>query len=184
MSDGRMIDATTQVCAVWGNPVEHSLSPAIHNAAFVECDLNYVYVGFRVEDVGAAVTGFRALHNFRGLSVTIPHKVSIMPHLDRVDPIARHVGSVNTVVKEDGLLRGTSTDGPAAVAALRDEGVDPAGRPVLILGSGGAARAIGFASRCSSGRRAWPFSALWTKSCTGSRRICVRGPPPRCMRRS
>ena len=147
MSDGRtMIDATTQVCAVWGNPVEHSLSPAIHNAAFAECGLNYVYVGFRVEDVRAAVAGFRALHNFRGLSVTIPHKVSIMPHLDRIDAIARHVGSVNTVVKEEeGSLRGTSTDGPAAVAALRDRGVDPAGRSVLILGSGGAARAVGFA---------------------------------------
>jgi len=146
MSDGRTIDATTQVCAVWGNPVEHSLSPAIHNAAFAECQLNYVYVGFRVEDVAAATAGFRALHNFRGLSVTIPHKVAIMPHLDRIDDIARHIGSVNTVVKEEsGTLRGTSTDGPAAVKALRDRGADPADRHVLILGSGGAARAVAFA---------------------------------------
>jgi shikimate dehydrogenase len=144
MATSRGIDAHTQLCAVIGNPVEHSLSPAIHNAAFEALGLNYVYVAFRVEDIAGAVTGLRALENFRGLSVTIPHKVSIMGHLDEIDEVTLKVGSVNTVVKQDGILRGTSSDGPGALKALNDYGVDVAGRQVLVLGSGGAARAITF----------------------------------------
>ncbi len=145
MARPERIDATTQLCAVIGNPVEHSLSPAIHNAAFEALELNYVYVAFRVEDIAGAVAGLRAFGNFRGLSVTIPHKVSIMQHLDTIDEGARNIGSVNTVVKEDGVLRGTSTDGPGALKALNDYGVEIAGRQVLVLGSGGAARAVTFA---------------------------------------
>jgi shikimate dehydrogenase len=133
------------VCAVIGNPVEHSLSPAIHNAAFEKLGLSYVYVAFKVEDIAAAMTGLRAFGNFRGLSVTIPHKVSIMQHLDEIDEIALNTGSVNTVVNEDGILRGSSSDGPGAIKALADYGVECAGRSVLVLGSGGAARAVAFA---------------------------------------
>lgn len=144
MSETGTIDATTRVCAVIGNPIEHSLSPAIHNAAFRALRLNYVYVAFRVEDVAAAVSGVRALGNFRGLSVTIPHKVSIMQHLDEIDDVTRNIGSVNTVVNENGWLKGTSSDGPGAVKALRDYGVEFEGKRVLMLGSGGAARAISF----------------------------------------
>lgn len=139
------IDARTQVCAVIGNPVEHSLSPAIHNAAFDSLGLNFVYVAFKVEDIAAAIQGFRALGNLRGLSVTIPHKVSIMQHLDQIDEVARNVGSVNTVVQEDGVMKGSSSDGPGAIKALTEYGVEIAGRQVLVLGSGGAARAITFA---------------------------------------
>jgi shikimate dehydrogenase len=138
------IDASTCLCAVIGNPVKHSLSPAIHNAAFEALNLNYVYVAFRVEDVGAAVAGMRALENFEGLSVTIPHKVAIMRHLDEIDNVTRGVGSVNTVVKRDGKLKGISSDGPGALKALADSGVDVSGRKVLLMGSGGAARAISF----------------------------------------
>jgi shikimate dehydrogenase len=138
------IDATTKVCAVIGNPVEHSLSPAIHNAAFEALGLNYVYVAFRVEDVAGAVAGLRAFGNFRGLSVTIPHKVSIMRYLDQIDEVSGHIGSVNTVVKEDGVLKGTSTDGPGATKALEDAGIEIDNKRALILGSGGAARAIAF----------------------------------------
>ncbi|RJP14531.1 MAG: shikimate dehydrogenase [Candidatus Abyssobacteria bacterium SURF_5] len=139
------IDAGTKVCAVIGNPVEHSLSPAIHNAAFDALGLNYAYVAFRVENIAGAVAGLRALGNFRGLSVTIPHKVSIMQYLDEIDEITRSIGSVNTVVKEDGILRGTSTDGPGAAKALADAGIEIEGRRILMLGSGGAARSIAFA---------------------------------------
>jgi shikimate dehydrogenase len=145
MTNPRIIDAKTRLCAVIGNPVEHSLSPAIHNAAFNALGLDYVYVAFEVEDIAAAMTGFRGLGNFRGLSVTIPHKISIMEHLDEIDPIARNTGSVNTVVKEDGILKGSSSDGPGALKALLDYDIELAGRNLLVLGSGGAARAITFA---------------------------------------
>jgi shikimate dehydrogenase len=144
MTSSRKITAKTSVCAVIGNPVEHSLSPAIHNAAFEALDLDFAYVAFRVENIAAAMTGVRALGNFRGLSVTIPHKLSIMEHLDEVEEVARNIGSVNTVLKEGGILKGSSSDGPGALKALEDHGATPVDKRVLVLGSGGAARAITF----------------------------------------
>jgi len=138
------ITPSTTLCALIGNPVAHSMSPAIHNRAFAELGLDYVYVAFRVEDVGAAVTGMRAFENFRGMSVTIPHKVSIIKHLDEVADVDRRIGSVNTVVNDGGRLKGFGSDGPGALKALIDAGVRVAGRNVTILGSGGAARAIAF----------------------------------------
>jgi shikimate dehydrogenase len=138
------INARTQLCAVIGNPVEHSLSPAIHNRAFQELGLDFVYLAFRVEDVRSAVSGMRALENFRGLSVTIPHKVAIIEHLDEIAEVDAQIGSVNTVVNEGGKLRGFGSDGPGARQALAEAGVQVAGQPVLLLGSGGAARAIAF----------------------------------------
>ncbi len=138
------ITPSTQVCALIGNPVAHSMSPAIHNRAFAELGLDYVYVAFRVEDVAGAVAGVRAFDNFRGLSVTIPHKVSIIAHLDEVAEVDRRIGSVNTVVKDGGRLKGFGSDGPGAHQALLDAGVQLAGKNVTILGSGGAARAIAF----------------------------------------
>jgi shikimate dehydrogenase len=138
------IGPSTKLCALIGNPVGHSMSPAIHNRAFAELGLDFVYVAFRVEDVRAAVTGMRALENFRGLSVTIPHKVSIIKHLDEVAEVDRQIGSVNTVVNDGGRLKGFGSDGPGALKALTDAGVRVTGRNVTILGSGGAARAIAF----------------------------------------
>ena len=138
------VNPNTRLCAVIGNPVSHSLSPAIHNRAFQELGLDFVYLAFRVEDVGSAVSGMRALENFRGLSVTIPHKVAIIEHLDEVAEVDAQIGSINTVVNEAGSLRGFGSDGPGARQALVEAGVELAGEPVLILGSGGAARAIGF----------------------------------------
>ena len=138
------VNPNTRLCAVIGNPVAHSLSPAIHNRAFQELGLDFVYLAFRVEDVRSALSGMRALENFRGLSVTIPHKVAIIEHLDQVAEVDAQIGSINTVVNEAGMLRGFGSDGPGARQALVDGGVEMAGEPVLILGSGGAARAIGF----------------------------------------
>jgi len=138
------VNPNTRLCAVIGNPVSHSLSPAIHNRAFQELGLDFVYLAFRVEDVGSAVSGMRALENFRGLSVTIPHKVAIIEHLDEVAEVDAQIGSINTVVNEAGSLRGFGSDGPGARQALVEAGVELADEPVLILGSGGAARAIGF----------------------------------------
>ncbi|MFN7951614.1 MAG: shikimate dehydrogenase [bacterium] len=135
------LDARTELCALIGNPVHHSLSPAIHNAAFAAAGLNLAYLAFRVEDVGNALRGARAL-GLRGLSVTIPHKVAVIEHLDELDPIAARIGSVNTIVNRAGRLIGYTTDGVGALAALREASADPRDRDVVILGAGGSARAI------------------------------------------
>jgi len=139
------INAQTQFCGVIGNPVEHSLSPAIHNAAFQKLGLNFVYLAFRVEAIGDAIKGLRALGSFRGASVTIPHKVATVPLLDSIEPTARHIGAINTIVAKGGTLTGYNTDATGALRALREGAVALKGRQVVILGSGGAARAIAFA---------------------------------------
>jgi shikimate dehydrogenase len=139
------INAQTQLCGLLGHPVDHSLSPAIHNAAFRHLGLNFVYLAFPVQDLQGAVRGLRALGHIRGLSVTIPHKVAILPLLDSVETTAKHIGSVNTIVKDRGLLVGSNTDASGALQALQQGGVERSGQWVVILGSGGAARAIAFA---------------------------------------
>lgn len=139
------IDVHTQFCGVIGNPVEHSLSPAIHNAAFQRLGLNFVYLAWRVESIGDAVRGLRALGNFRGASVTIPHKVGVIPFLDSVEPVAGQIGAVNTIVSDKGALAGYNTDATGALRALREAGTPLKDESVVVLGSGGAARAIAFA---------------------------------------
>ena len=139
------INTATQFCGVIGNPIEHSLSPAIHNAAFQKLALNFVYLAWKVDSIGDAVRGLRALGNFRGASVTIPHKVAVLPFLDEVDTTARHIGAVNTIVAEEGQLLGMNTDATGALRALREGNVPLKGASVVIVGSGGAARAIAFA---------------------------------------
>lgn len=145
------INAQTQFCGVIGNPVEHSLSPAIHNAAFQKLGLNFVYLAFRVEAIGEAIKGLRALGNFRGASVTIPHKVAAVPFLDSVEPTARYIGAINTIVAEGGTLTGYNTDAIGALRALRESGAALKGNQVVMLGSGGAARAIAFALGTEAG---------------------------------
>lgn len=140
----KSISPSTQICAVIGNPVSHSLSPAIHNAAFEERGLDFVYVAYRVDDVKNALAGMRALENFRGMSITIPHKIEAMKYVDEVDEVDRHIGSINTIINEQGKLIGLGTDGPGAYKAIVDASVNINGKHVLILGSGGAARAISF----------------------------------------
>ena len=130
------INTQTQLCGVLGNPIEHSLSPAIHNAAFCHLGLNFVYLAFRVEEVEPAIQGIRALGNLRGFSVTIPHKVSVIPFLDDIDSTARHIGAVNTIVKANGTLTGYNTDVSGALQALNQAGVSLSGKQVLILGLG------------------------------------------------
>lgn len=140
-----VIDVHTQLCGVIGNPVKHSMSPAIHNAAYAAQGLNYVYLAFEVEDVGACLKGMRSMPNFRGLSVTIPHKIEVMAHLDEIEIMARHVGSVNTITHENGRLIGSTTDGLGATRAFEEAGVELSGKRVLFLGAGGAVRAVAFA---------------------------------------
>jgi shikimate dehydrogenase len=144
MQERTSINPQTRVYALIGNPVSHSMSPAIHNAAFVALNLDCIYVAFQVEDVKNSLAGMRALDNFRGMSVTIPHKIEVMQYVDEIPDVDRHIGSINTVVKEGGKLIGFNTDGPGALKAIVDGGVELAGKNVLMLGAGGAARAIAF----------------------------------------
>lgn len=140
------ITGKTKVCGIIGDPVAHSMSPIMHNAAFKELELDFIYVAFKVsqEDLKGAVSGVRSL-NIKGINVTIPHKVAIIPYLDRLDPLAKEIGAVNTIVNEAGKLTGYNTDAPGFLQALVSNGVDPKGKRVIILGAGGAARAICFA---------------------------------------
>ena len=140
----RSIGNTTQICAVIGNPVLHSLSPAIHNAAFEFLDLDFIYVACPVEDVKGALAGMRALKNFRGMSVTIPHKIEVMKYVDEIATADQKIGSINTVLHEPDRLVGLGTDGAGSLKALMDNGVEIDDKNILMLGAGGAARAISF----------------------------------------
>jgi len=140
------IDGRTKIFGIMGKPVSHSLSPAMHNAAFEALGLNNVYVPFPVSDVAGALTGFRAL-GVGGVSVTIPHKQAVIPFLDFIDPVAERIGAVNTLVLgANGKISGFNTDWLGANRALGDQ-VELAGKKVVLLGAGGSARAIGFGLR-------------------------------------
>ncbi len=136
----RYPDAHTALYGILGHPVRHSLSPAMHNAAFRGLALNAAYLAFDVTDLPGALQGVRAL-GIKGLSVTIPHKKRIIPLLDRVDPVAGRIGAVNTVVNREGMLHGYNTDWVGAVNAL-EEVTTLQHKRVIILGAGGSARAV------------------------------------------
>ncbi len=136
------IDGSTEVYGILGDPVCHSLSPAMHNAAFAAMGLNNGYVAFKVKDVKAALDGVRELQ-IRGLSVTIPHKQAVIPYLDSIDPVAEKIGAVNTLVVSDNKIHGYNTDWVGANRAL-DKELSLADNKILIMGAGGSARAIGF----------------------------------------
>ena len=142
---GNKISGKTKICAIIGDPVEHSMSPAMHNAAYKKMGLDYIYLPLLVksEHLKPAVEGLRAL-NFRGFNVTMPHKVSIIPLLDGLDALAEKIGAVNTVVNENGELRGYNTDGLGFLQALLEHGVEPEGKNTVVLGAGGASRAISY----------------------------------------
>jgi len=141
-----MISSKTKLVGLFGHPVHHSQSPVMHNTAFVHQQLDFVYMAFDVlpEHLHEAVAGIRAL-GLRGVNVTLPHKVAIIPLLDEIDPLAERIGAVNTVVNENGRLIGYNTDGTGYVRSLTEEtGVDLRGQVVTLLGAGGAARAVAF----------------------------------------
>lgn len=138
-----MTSATTALYGLVGSPVEHSLSPAMMTAAFGARAMDAVYLAFEVrpDGLGAAVAGLRAL-GARGLNVTIPHKEAVVPLLDDLASSARAVGAVNTIVVERGRLVGHNTDASGFVEALREAEADPLGGHAVLLGAGGAARAV------------------------------------------
>jgi shikimate dehydrogenase len=146
-----MISGRTRVLALIGQPVGHSLSPAMHNAAFAEDGLDFVYVCLDVdpEALPAAVLGLKAL-KFRGFNVTMPHKRAVVPLVDGLDDGARVSGAVNTVVIDASGMRGYNTDGGGMVMACEEAGIELSGKSVLLLGSGGTASAIAVAF-CKTG---------------------------------
>jgi shikimate dehydrogenase len=133
-----------KIVGIIGYPLGHSVSPAMHNAAFKELGLDYEYIPFEVEpaDLPEALPGLRAIH-IAGFNVTLPHKETIIPFLDDVTKLARTIGAVNTVVNQDGELIGYNTDGPGFIESLKeDAGFEPKGKKVVVLGAGGASRAV------------------------------------------
>ena len=122
------------------------MSPIMHNAAFKELGINYIYVPFKVrkEDLSKAIEGMKAL-NIKGLNATTPHKVTVIPFLEELDPMAEKIGAVNTIVNNDGVLKGYNTDAFGFLKVLLERGIESKGTNVVILGAGGASKAISFA---------------------------------------
>jgi shikimate dehydrogenase len=149
-----MIDAMTELYGVIGNPVQHSLSPIIHNRAFKRLGWNAVYLAFEVKNIEEAVRGIRGL-GVRGVSITIPFKTEVIPFLDKVEGLAKKIGAVNTIVNRRGKLIGYNTDCDGAIEAL-EEKMDLRGKRVVLLGAGGAARGIGFGLR----ERGYPLTVV------------------------
>jgi shikimate dehydrogenase len=139
------ITGKTRITGLFGYPVEHTLSPAMHNAAFERLRLDYCYLPFLVhpDSLAKAVEAIRAL-TMAGVNVTVPHKEAVIPFLDEVNEEASFIGAINTVVNRDGRLTGYNTDGRGFMHSLEENGIGIAGKSVLVVGAGGASRAIGY----------------------------------------
>jgi shikimate dehydrogenase len=140
-----IIDQHTDLYGVLGFPLSQTLSPIMHNTAFKVTGVNAIYMAFETRDIEGYLTGVRAL-GIKGMSVTLPHKSSVMPLLDEVDALAKKIGAVNTIVNKGDQLIGYNTDAIGALRAL-EEKIELSGKTCLIIGAGGAARAIGFILR-------------------------------------
>jgi len=139
------INGETKIIGIFGFPVEHTLSPLMHNAAFDALGLNIRYLAFKVfpRDLGDAVRAIRSL-NMLGVNITVPHKENVIPFLDKVDEEAIFIGAVNTVVNSNGILIGYNTDGRGFISSLIEEDIEFEGKRILIIGAGGAARSISY----------------------------------------
>lgn len=139
------ISGETKIVGLIGNPIEHSISPPMHNAAFQESDLDFAYVTFKVEkaDIEKALDGIRGLE-IEGINVTIPHKSTVNKYLDEIEDTAEKIGAVNTIKRDGKKLKGFNTDGKGVLKTLRKEIGGIKNKNILLLGAGGAARAIGF----------------------------------------
>jgi shikimate dehydrogenase len=140
------ITSNTSLFGIIGYPVKHSLSPVIHTSCFQKKRFDAVYLAFEVkrENLRDAIKGIKAL-GIKGVSVTVPHKTDCMKHLDEIDEIARKIGAVNTIINRNGKLYGYNTDYTGVKEAFKKNGVNPKGMKVLMIGSGGAGRAVAFA---------------------------------------
>ena len=153
---GLAITGRTRLCGILGYPLDHTLSPPMHNAAFAALGLDWAYVPWPVppDRLGEAVRGLRALANFAGANVTVPHKEAILPHVDELTAEARAVGAVNTIVRQGDRLTGHTTDGAGLLTDLAEVlAFRPQGARIVIIGAGGAARAAAFALAAAGARR-------------------------------
>lgn len=139
------INGKTKTCGLMGCPVEHTLSPIIHNTLAEHMGQNMVYVPFHVEkeNVEAAIQGAQAL-SLGGMNVTVPHKSAVIPFLKEIDPLAAKIGAVNTLVPVEGGYKGYNTDMTGLQRAMETEGIEIKGRDAILLGAGGASRAVAF----------------------------------------
>jgi shikimate dehydrogenase len=154
------ISGRTGLVALLGHPVSHSLSPRIHNAAFIARDLDLAYLAFDVQGghLGEAVAGLLAL-GARGANVTVPYKETVIPFTERLDPLAEQVGAVNTLVWEEGRFAGYNTDVYGFLMGLEHAwGRAPAGARCLVLGAGGAARAVVSGLQRSGAEQVWVYN--------------------------
>lgn len=140
-----LLTGHTRIVGIIGDPIEHSRSPQMHNAAFAKAGLDYVYVPFHVrpDALAHAIAGFKAL-NVVGINVTLPHKQAVIPYLTSISREAELVGAVNTLTFVDDEIHGDNTDAPGVLRALEEEGdmSVPVGQEVVVLGAGGSARAV------------------------------------------
>jgi shikimate dehydrogenase len=139
------VSGKTKIVGIFGNPIEHTLSPLMHNSAFRTLGLDMCYIPFRVlpEDLPSAVRSVQAL-NLTGVNITVPHKEHVITLLDVIDEEAAFIGAVNTVVNSNGKLKGYNTDGRGFMNSLSELGISTEGKDILIIGAGGASRAISY----------------------------------------
>lgn len=140
---GSWITGKTALLGLFGSPVEHSVSPVMHNTAFETLGLDFAYLAFEIgtDDAGKAIEALRTFR-MRGANVTMPLKAAVVPYLDKLTPAAKLIGTVNTIVNDNGVLTGHITDGEGYMMSVRDAGLDPAGKKMTLAGAGGAAKAI------------------------------------------
>ena len=140
-----MLTSKTKILCIIGNPIEHSMSVTMHNAAIQKIRLDYRYVAFNVcpKDLSNAINGLKSL-NIKGANVTIPHKISVMKYLDKIEPMAKIIGAINTIKNENGILIGRNTDGEGFLKSIKESGYNLENKKIVIFGAGGAARACAF----------------------------------------
>ena len=150
------INGLTRTCGLIGNPVEHTLSPMIHNYLAQQMDVNMVYVPFMVEHVRLedAIKGAYGLH-ILGCNVTVPYKNDVIPYLAQIDELAAKMGSVNTLVRVDGGYKGYNTDMTGLYRAMSSDGVSIQGEQVIVLGAGGVGRAVAFMCAAKGAAHVW-----------------------------
>ncbi|MCD7724363.1 MAG: shikimate dehydrogenase [Clostridiales bacterium] len=161
------IDGKTRTCGLIGNPVEHTLSPVIHNTLAARMGHNLVYVPFPVAEgkVADAVKGAAAL-NLLGLNVTVPYKSEVIGSLQDIDPLAAHIGAVNTLVRTEGGYKGYNTDMEGLYRALESEGIRIGGEEIILLGAGGAARAVAYLCASKGAERVYLLNRTLEKAQT------------------
>lgn len=167
-----------EVYGVIGYPVGHSLSPLMHNLAFRELTLKAVYGTFEVkpEDLEVAIKGVKAL-NIKGLSVTVPHKEEVIKFLDEVEDKALEIGAVNTILNEKGKLKGFNTDWIGFLKALEEEGIEVKNKKVVILGAGGASKAVVYAVKMAQAREIEIFNRTYEKALELAQKFGIKAKP-------